>query len=165
MIQRQGNGSYRNSFGLQVPENFFRNGTVDLKDVEATRHLLLSEYFADWSDENKDLIRHSTDFRAWPLYTLTTEDMNWKTVSGVTVAGDAAHLAYPGGEGVNLAMIDALRLASSIVEHGVENMDEAVHGYERDMFPRAIAAIGESQAMASVMYSEDPQALIQLICS
>lgn len=165
MTQRQGNGSYRNSFGLQVPEDFFRNGIIDLRDLEATRRLLLSDFFADWSDEHKDLVRYSTGFQAWPLYTLTTEDMDWKTVPGVTVAGDAAHLAYPGGEGVNLAMADALKLASSIAEHGVENMNEAVREYETDMFPRVIAAIGESEAMSSVMYSEDPQAFIQLICS
>lgn len=67
VTQRQGNASYRHYFGLQVPGVFFHNGTVDLQDVEATRHLLLSDFYADWSEVYKDLIRHATDLRAWPL--------------------------------------------------------------------------------------------------
>ena len=165
LTQRQGNGSYINYFGLQVPENFFRNGTVDLQDVKATRRLLLSDFYADWSEEFKDLIRHATDLRARPLYTLATEDMGWKSVTGFTLAGDAAHLAIPNGEGVNLAMTDSLKLACKIAEHGTENLDQAVQEYEADMFPRGIASISKGNVMADAMYSEDPQAFLQLMSS
>ncbi|RYP89130.1 hypothetical protein DL769_000178 [Monosporascus sp. CRB-8-3] len=165
VTQRQGNGSYRNYFGLQVPDNFFRNGTVDLQDVEATRRLLLSDFYADWSEEYKNLIRHATDFRAWPLYTLSTEDMGWKSVPGLTLAGDAAHLAITNGEGVNLAMTDSLKLASKIAEHGTENLDRAVQEYEADMFPRGIATITDGKVIANMMYGEDPQAFLQVMSS
>jgi 2-polyprenyl-6-methoxyphenol hydroxylase-like FAD-dependent oxidoreductase len=163
LIQRQGNGSYRIFFGLQVQENFFRDGTVDIQDIEAIRSLFASDFFADWSEEYKDIIRYATDFHAWPLYTLATEDMGWKSVPGVTVAGDAAHLGYPGGKGVNLAMTDALELTSKIVEHGVENLEQAIKEYEADMFPRGISAIAEGNVMTDVMYSEDPQAFLKVI--
>jgi 2-polyprenyl-6-methoxyphenol hydroxylase-like FAD-dependent oxidoreductase len=165
MVQRQGNGSYRNSFGVQVPEHFFRNGTLDIQDAEATRHLLLSDFYADWSEEHKDLIRHATDLRAWPLYTLSPQDIGWTSVPGFTLAGDAAHLAYPGGEGVNIAMTDSMKLASKITEYGIQNLDQAVEAYEAEMFPRGIAMISEGKAMANAMYSEDPQAFLQLIGS
>jgi hypothetical protein len=69
VTERQSNASYKNHFGLQVPNYFFHNGTVNLQDVKATCHLLLSDFYADWSEEYKDLIRHITDLRAWPLYT------------------------------------------------------------------------------------------------
>lgn len=165
VTQRQGNGSYRTYFGLQVPEDFFRNGTVDLQDLEATRRLLLSDFYADWSEEYKDLIRHTTDLRAWPLYTLSAEDLGWKSVPGFTLVGDAAHLTIPNGEGVNLAMTDSLKLASKIAEHGIENVDLAVSEYEVDMFPRGSATIAEGKVMANVMFSEDPQAFLQFITS
>ena len=165
VTQRQGNGSYRTYFGLQVPEKFFRNGAVDLQDVEAIRRLLLSDFYADWSEEYKDLIRHAADFRAWPLYTLSTEDMGWKSVPGFTLVGDAAHLSVPGGEGVNHAMTDSLKLASKIAEHGIENFDQAVQEYEADMFPRGITTITEGKAAANVMFSEDPQEFLQLMSS
>ncbi|KAK3938824.1 hypothetical protein QBC46DRAFT_291848 [Diplogelasinospora grovesii] len=165
MTQRQGNGSYRVSFGLQVPENLFRNGTGNLQDAETTRRLLLSDFYADWSEEHKDLIRHATDLCAWPLYTLCTEDMGWESVPGMTLAGDAAHLSFTGGDGVNLAMTDSLKLASKIAEHGTKSLDQAVQEYEADMFPRGIARIAESKVMEDVMHSEDPQAFIQLMSS
>ncbi|RDL36736.1 Uncharacterized protein BP5553_06088 [Venustampulla echinocandica] len=163
VTQRQGDGSYRNYFGLQVPEDFFRNGTVDLQDVEATRRLLLSDYYADWSDEHKDLIRHATDLRPWALYTLSTEDLGWKSVPGFTLIGDAAHLAIPNGEGVNLAMTDSFKLASKIAEHGIENFDQAVQEYEADMFPRGIATIADGKGMGEVMFSGDSKAFLELM--
>jgi 2-polyprenyl-6-methoxyphenol hydroxylase-like FAD-dependent oxidoreductase len=165
VTQRQGDGSYRTYFGLQVPEDFFRTGTANLQNVEATRHLLLSDFYADWSEEYKDLIRHATDLRAWPLYTLSTKDMGWTSVPGFTIVGDAAHLTIPNGEGVNLAMTDSLKLAAKIAEHGIENLDQAVQEYEADMFPRGIATITEGKVMANIMFSGDPQAFFQLMTS
>jgi len=124
---------------------------------------LLSDFYADWSEEHKDLIRHATDLRAWPLYSLSTEDMGWKSVPGVTLVGDAAHLAFTNGEGVNLAMTDSLKLASKITEHSIENLDQAVQEYEADMFPHGIATITKGKAMAGVMFREDPQPFLQLL--
>lgn len=166
MVQRQGDGSYRISFGLQAREgDFGHHGSVDVGDTEATRHLLLSQFYTGWSEDHRDIIRHSTSFRAWALHSLSPEDMSWQSLPGVTLAGDAAHLSYPGGEGVNLAMTDALELASKIAEHGVDNIDQAVKAYEADMFSRAIAAIKESMDMEGVMYSDDPRAFVELVCS
>jgi 2-polyprenyl-6-methoxyphenol hydroxylase-like FAD-dependent oxidoreductase len=91
--------------------------------------------------------------------------MSWKSVPGVTLAGDAAHLAFPGGKDVNLAMTDALRLVSKIAEHGTEKIDKAIQEYESEMFARGIAMIRDGKAMANVMFSEDPQAFLQLISS
>lgn len=163
ITQRQGDGSYRSYFGLEVPDDFFHNGSVDLQDVEATRQLLLSDFYADWAEEYKDVIRHATDFRAWPLFTLSTDDMNWKSVSGFTIVGDAAHLAIPNGEGVNLAMTDAAKLASKIVKHGIHNLDQAVEEYEADMFPRGAATITEGKEMVKGMFSEGPQAFLNIM--
>jgi 2-polyprenyl-6-methoxyphenol hydroxylase-like FAD-dependent oxidoreductase len=105
-------------------------------------HLLLSDFYADWSEVYKDLIRHATDLRAWPLYTLATEDLSWKSVPGFTIVGDAAHLTIP--EGVNLAMTDSLQSASKMAEHGTQNLNQAVQEYEADMFPRGVATITEA---------------------
>jgi 2-polyprenyl-6-methoxyphenol hydroxylase-like FAD-dependent oxidoreductase len=166
MAQRQGDGSYRLSFGLQAPEgDFSRNGSVDVRDSDGVRQLLLSQFYADWSEDYKAMIRHSTSFQAWPLYTLSRVGLTWHSVSGATLAGDAAHLSYPGGEGVNLAMTDAWKLASKIAEHGPNELDTAVQEYEADMFARASTAMAASEAMERVMYSTDPQAFVELICS
>lgn len=167
ITQRQGDGSYRTYFGLEVPANFFGSGgNVDLGDIEATRRLLLADQlYGDWADEYKQLIRHSTDFRAWPLHSLSAGDMGWKSVPGLTLVGDAAHLAVPNGEGVNLAMLDALLLATKIAQHGIENVDSAVQEYESDMFPRGVGSISDGESMARVMFSQGPQPMLDLMKS
>ncbi|KAK9351751.1 FAD/NAD(P)-binding domain-containing protein [Lipomyces doorenjongii] len=125
------------TLGSKSQRTSSNNDTVDLQDVEATRGLLLSDFYADWAEESKDLIRHAVNFRAWPLYTLSTEDMGWKSVSGVTLVGDATHFSFTNGEGANLAMTDSLKLASKIAaQYGNQNFDQAVQEYEADMFPR-----------------------------
>lgn len=120
---------------------------------------------ADWSEEFKNLIRHGTDLRPWSLYSLSVENLGWKSVPGFAAIGDAAHLTIPNGEGVNLAMIDSLRLATKIVEHGSESLDQTVREYEADMFPRGIATIAKGKVMANVMFSADAQASLQLMAS
>jgi hypothetical protein len=166
ITQKQGDGSYRIYFGFDVPENAFRDGTINLRDIEATRRLLLSkEHFGDWAEQYKELIQHATNFRGWPLYSLPGEDIAWNFVPGLTLAGDAAHLAFPGGEGVNLAMTDSLELAKKIVEHGTEGLDRAVQKYEAAMLPRGVQSIKKGTMMAGVMFSEDDQAFVQLLKS
>ncbi|KAK0624037.1 hypothetical protein B0T14DRAFT_427301 [Immersiella caudata] len=167
LTQRQGDSSYRTYFGLPVPEKYFQDkANIDLQDPQKTRDVLLSTHFADWAEVHKDLIRHATDFRAWPLYSLPeAEHLGWKSVSGVTLAGDAAHLAVPNGEGVNLAMKDSLELATKIAKCGVENIDQAVREYEEDMFPRGAKTIREGNVMAEIMFSEGPEPLVELMTS
>ncbi|KAK5652148.1 hypothetical protein OQA88_10790 [Cercophora sp. LCS_1] len=162
ITQRQGNGSYRTYFGMEADEGFF--GGWDLEDVEGTRRRVL-DLFGDWADEYKDLVHYSTNFRTWPLYSLRAEDMRWKSVPGVTLIGDAAHLSVPNGDGVNLAMLDALQLAGKIAERGDENLDVAVQEYEKEMSPRGAETIKDGEAMATIMFGEGPQALVGVMKS
>lgn len=166
ITQRQGDGSYRLYIGFEVPEHFFQTGSVNLQDIEGTRGLLLStEFYADWSEEYKDLIRHATDFRSWPLYYLPTETLSWKSFPGLTLAGDAAHVSIPNGQGVNLAMTDSLGLTTKIIEHGIENLDRAVQEYEADMITRGIKSITLGNIMAEALFREDHQPFVQMINS
>jgi hypothetical protein len=166
ITQRQGDGSYRIYFGLKTPEDVFQGSTVDLRDIEATQRILLSpEFYQDWSEEYKDLIRHTTNFRLWPLHYLPLEALNWTSVPGLTLAGDAAHVSIPNGEGVNCAMTDALELTSKIVEHGMNNLDQAVREYETGMFKRGIESITQGNTMAEIMFREDHQPFLQLLNS
>ena len=71
----------------------------------------------------------------------------WEHVPGVTLIGDAAHLMTPyAGEGVNVALEDAMRLAQRIVDAVRGNgsgrvvadvLDNAVREYEGEMWVRA----------------------------
>ncbi|OJD31225.1 monooxygenase fad-binding protein [Diplodia corticola] len=139
-----------------------RNGVADHADVEAVRRLLLDDVYAGWAEGYKDVLR-----AAMPGWVLKRElwmmhvGTRWVHREGFTAVGDAAHLMTPfAGEGVNVALGDALVLAREVagaVEAvggggagggGVDvggggggavkrAVDGAVERYEKEMFPRA----------------------------
>ena len=90
---RLGDGSYYTFVGLSLPESWRSDNATLLEDPEALRRKLVTEYLSDWSKKNTDLITHSDGgFYVWPLYGLAAEDMEWQTVPGVALVGDAAHI-------------------------------------------------------------------------
>ncbi|KAJ9165207.1 Tetracycline resistance protein from transposon [Coniochaeta hoffmannii] len=118
----------------------------DPADLEATKAYLLGEEspFADWCEPFRDAIRLA-DGRctARSLYMLPV-GFRWTHRRGVTVLGDAAHLmTYFAGEGVNVALKDAMVLAEEIakaVKKGgdmAERLDDAVRDFELEMWPRS----------------------------
>jgi 2-polyprenyl-6-methoxyphenol hydroxylase-like FAD-dependent oxidoreductase len=67
--------------------------------------------------------------------------MKWEACPGVTVLGDGAHLMTPfAGAGLNLAMVDALKLAQVLVGYAgeKEKLVVAMREFEEaEMFERA----------------------------
>ncbi|KAH7324856.1 hypothetical protein B0I35DRAFT_425094 [Stachybotrys elegans] len=162
ILQTQGDGTYRIYFGMLVPEDF-TSRMIDLSNINATQQTLLSsEYFGDWAEEYKSYIRHCDNFRSWPLHTFHEEDLSWKHVPGLTLMGDAAHLSVPDGEGVNCAMVDALKLAEKITLHGTSDLNQAIAQYEEEMLDRGKKHIAHSKVISKLMFHPDgPSALLQ----
>ncbi|KAK4541576.1 hypothetical protein LTR36_007873 [Oleoguttula mirabilis] len=135
--QLLGDGSFYTGVGLSsLPEDF--DAKTALADPSAFRERLLRDEFADFAEEQRDLIKHSEgEIYPWPLYEMPVDSLSWESVPGVTVIGDAAHVSIPSGEGVNIAMLDSLQLAQQIVQHGLDGLDRAVAEYEKMMLPRA----------------------------
>lgn len=90
---RLGDRSYYTMAGLQLPESW-KNDNVDLiNDPSALRRKLAKDHFPEWSSVNTDLITQSDgEFYVWPLYGMRSEALEWESVPGVTLIGDAAHL-------------------------------------------------------------------------
>ncbi|KAJ3040991.1 hypothetical protein HDV00_010063 [Rhizophlyctis rosea] len=130
---------------------------------EGSSHLrtFLAAQFPCWSPNLLSLITNADDdpIRAWPIYTLPL-GLRWSTQPGVILLGDAAHVTAPGGEGVNLAMLDAVKLAEEIVgvvEGGrwKEEMVEALRRYEGPMLDRAEKGGRKAMGMQEMMFGED----------
>jgi 2-polyprenyl-6-methoxyphenol hydroxylase-like FAD-dependent oxidoreductase len=70
--------------------------------------------------------------------------------------GDAAHVMPPfAGEGVNMAMLDALELSDCLTSGKHSTLNEAISSYEINMRQRASMAAQESLENGKRMHSED----------
>ena len=96
-----------------------------------------------------------------PLYTLPVGH-RWARVPGVTLLGDAAHLAPPNGEGANLAMLDGAQLGQAIATHPGD-AEAALGAYEQAMFPRAAEAAGAEDIFDLMLGDDAPHSWIAMM--
>ncbi len=110
IAQRNGHGHIRGYAGLRMSETTAREWAT--ATPESVRAMLLRA-FAGWTSELTDLISTGDFIAVRPLYALPIGH-RWQSRPGVTLLGDAAHLMSPfSGEGVNLALADAVDLADA----------------------------------------------------
>jgi 2-polyprenyl-6-methoxyphenol hydroxylase-like FAD-dependent oxidoreductase len=134
IAQRNSHAHIRVYAAMRIPEKWETRSGFDASNPQAARAWLLN-YFSDWDQSLLAFVQEANDhFVARPLYTLPIGH-RWNFHAGVTLLGDAAHLAPPSGEGVNIAMLDAVDLATAISE--CSTLEEAVRRYEATMFARA----------------------------
>ncbi|WP_069165285.1 FAD-dependent oxidoreductase [Nocardia altamirensis] len=118
---------------LERPLDWF--AAIDFADVAASTARIAHE-FEGWAPELTALITDSDTAPIHrPFYALPAGHQ-WDRVPGVTVIGDAAHLAPPNGEGANLAMVDGLELGKALAAHPGD-VEVALTEYELAMFQRA----------------------------
>ncbi|KIX94108.1 uncharacterized protein Z520_10134 [Fonsecaea multimorphosa CBS 102226] len=139
--QRMSDRSIKTAYYVKMEDN--ESWATDLLaaygDNEDKLKEKILENYQDWTRQQKELVRVSTNFHARALYELPVGH-TWVHKKGYTLIGDAASLMTPfAGEGVNKAMKDSLELAEALEKALKEqsNMDEAVRQYEENMFPRA----------------------------
>lgn len=143
-IQQMGDGSLcvytselRETDDWMAPENCGYDST----DLAAVRKALHKEY-EDWDDIYHGVFDKAAG-RPKPrsLYKLPV-GFKWPHIRGVTIIGDAAHVMTPfAGEGVNVALTDALELSRAIIsatEKGLGEgvLDRGVEAFEKSMFSR-----------------------------
>ena len=76
---------------------------------------------------------------------------------GVTLLGDAAHVAVPNGEGANLAMYDGAQLGKALVARP-DDVETALSDYEQAMFTRSMEAAREGGSFYEILAGENPAA-------
>ncbi|MDT8913325.1 NAD(P)/FAD-dependent oxidoreductase [Amycolatopsis sp. PS_44_ISF1] len=123
---------------------------TDFTDTDAAVARITRE-FEGWAPELTALITE-TDVAPVlrPLYTLPAEH-HWPRTAGVTLLGDAAHLAPPNGEGANLAMLDGAELGQALAAHP-DDPEAALAEYERALFPRSAAAATDGAELHEILF-------------
>lgn len=137
-------------------------GGIDFADTAAAIARVAAE-LDGWAPELTALI---TDGQTAPvprmIYTLP-DNHRWDRVPGVTLLGDAAHLAPPGGDGANLAMLDGAELGHAIAAHPGD-IEAALTAYEEALFPRSASAAAEAhETLELCLGDRAPFGLIELL--
>ncbi|MFD5250885.1 FAD-dependent oxidoreductase [Amycolatopsis sp. NPDC058340] len=133
---------------------------IDFSDAEAAKARIAAE-FGGWSPELTALITESDIAPIHrPAFALPS-GLRWERVPGVTLLGDAAHLALANGEGANLAMLDGAELGKALAARPGD-VEAALTEYEHDMFVRCETPIEEDFLVESIFGEDVPERLLAM---
>ena len=141
----KGDGSAAFYCSLRAPENALSEPHRDFK-------AWFREAFEGW-EAWAGLFDHSELFMRRPQYCAPL-DQTWEAQSDLTMIGDAAHVMPPyAGEGVNMAMLDAVELSDALYEH--RNTREAIAHFEAGMRTRMAGVGQETMEFTRIFHSPD----------
>ncbi|MEL1255376.1 NAD(P)/FAD-dependent oxidoreductase [Flavobacterium sp. DGU38] len=138
---------------FKTDEKWAEQSGLDYSDKSQLLNWFKEEY-PEWSTIWHELFEGATiPFIPRPIYCMPL-DQSWKALPNVTMLGDAAHVMPPfAGEGVNMAMRDALELSELLASD--KTMYEAITAYEKNMLLRASEIARESLENGERMHSEN----------
>ena len=109
--------------------------------------------FARWSKIWDPLFREAASM-IWRPLLVCPMDQHWESKPNVTLIGDAAHVMPPyAGEGVNMAMLDALVLSRNLLSEQIPSA--AIAAYEAEMFARMKHMTSDTMLNTEMFYAPD----------
>ena len=109
--------------------------------------------FEGWCELWGPLFREAVSM-VWRPLLVCPSDQHWEPKPNVTLIGDAAHVMPPyAGEGVNMAMLDALVLSKLLLSEGA--LSGAIATYEAEMFARMQHMTADTMANTEMFYAPD----------
>ena len=95
----------------------------------------------------------------WRPLLVCPSSQYWEPGPNVTLIGDAAHVMPPyAGEGVNMAMLDALVLSRLLLSE--ESSSGAIARYEAEMFARMQHMTADTLVNTEMFYAPDAAARV-----
>jgi 2-polyprenyl-6-methoxyphenol hydroxylase-like FAD-dependent oxidoreductase len=152
-VASKGDGSLAFYVSYKVDESRLKN--IDFSD-KAQVLAWFKKDLPEWDNIWHELFENAaTTFIPIAIYSMPL-DQTWQALPNLTMLGDAAHLMPPfAGEGVNMAMLDALELRDSLYNESFSDIQTAIAAYENQMRKRAAAAAQESLENGEKMHSAD----------
>ena len=161
IVSSKGDGSLVFYTGCNLDEKWSRESGIDFKDKAQVIAWFQTE-FRDWGAAWLELFEAATGpFTPRPQYCMPL-DRTWEALPDLTLIGDAAHVMPPyAGEGVNMAMLDALELSQCLLSNAFTNAQSAIIDYESSMH-RRFAEIGK-MTMENTAWMHGPDALSTML--
>ena len=153
IVGAKGDGSLVFYPGFKCDENWVKDSGINFSD-KAQVIAWFRECYSGWDASWLELFENaSTNFIPRPQYCMPA-DQTWEPHSNLTILGDAAHLMPPyAGEGVNMAMLDALELSRHLFNPGYEDTLEAITAYEQQMRTRASATAEDTLISTAALHA------------
>lgn len=156
ILSSKGDGSIDFYVSCKKDENWVQNSGIDFSDKMQVL-AWFKEEFKDWDSMWFELFENAElPLLLRPQYCMPLNE-TWDSKSNVTLLGDAAHLMPPSGEGVNLAMLDALDLTECLTGNDFSSIESAIAAYEKQMQTRAVEDAKDSLEMADWMHGENAE--------
>ncbi len=155
VVSSKGDGSLVFYTSWKTDENWSRRIGIDFSDKAQVLEWFKAEY-TGWNSVYQELFENaSAAFVARPQYCMPL-DQTWEALPNLTILGDAAHLMPPfAGEGVNMAMLDALELSNCLISEGFATVQEAIAAFETQMRLRASETAKEKLEATTALHSPD----------
>lgn len=160
IISSKGDGSLVFYTGCKTEERWCYDSEINFIDKEEVAAWFKKE-FAGWDDVWLELFENaSTGFIARPQYCMPF-DQAWVTLPNLTMLGDAAHVMPPyAGEGVNMAMQDALELSECLLNNNLQTVHAAIGIYEKKMLARASDVAKMTMESTDIIHSSNALSFI-----
>ena len=155
IVSSKGDGSLTFYTSSKTDEKWAANSGIDFSNKTHVFNWF-KRSFPEWESVWYPLFENAQPpFIARPISSMPL-DQTWEALPSLTLLGDAAHLMSPfAGEGVNMAMLDALELSECLCSKDFTSLQYAIQAYEKKMRKRASEAAQGSLENTEWMHSEN----------
>lgn len=155
IVSSKGDGSLVFYTGCKTGENWVRDCGIDFTNKAQVSAWFKTE-FAGWDNIWLELFENASgNFIPRPQYCMPL-DQTWEAQPNITMLGDAAHLMPPfAGEGVNMAMLDAVELSHHLISDTHADLQTAIAAYEQQMRTRASETAKETLTATEALHSPE----------
>lgn len=155
ILSAKGDGTLSFYTGCKVEENWATTSGIDFNNKTQVFEWFKTA-FGSWNSIYQELFEFDELVcipRPQYYYPL---DQQWETLPNLIMIGDSAHLMPPyAGEGVNMAMLDALELSEHLTNEDFPDLKTAIANFEKQMLARASAVTQMTLDSTAMLHSKD----------
>jgi 2-polyprenyl-6-methoxyphenol hydroxylase-like FAD-dependent oxidoreductase len=155
LMGQKANGGIGFYASFKAEENWATESGLDFSDKIQLLEWFKTTY-SEWGDIWHELFENATmPFVPRPISCIPL-NQTWEALANLTILGDAAHVMPPfAGEGVNMAMLDALELGEHLTNNAHNSVHDAISFYETEMRTRASIIANESLENGKKMHHKN----------